>query len=213
MTDCQGLFVVFESASKCGKTTLVHLLAEGLSSKYPNQEVITHHGALSESEFAQKVKAANIEDLGYSTAFYWSDIIFHTIDTIRPALQDGKFIIHDRYDLSIVAWREIHGYSNDMILQDEYLNRGFLINPDLTVYLDPQIDVVLERIRQSDSSLMDLTFLKYPERFTQMQDSIQKHLLRLNRNHILINTSKDAPEACQVIILDVIQSILRERSK
>ena len=199
-----GFFLVFESAAKCGKSTLATGLTRYLESK--KHEILHKRGALSNSEFSRQIKLQNICDLGYSSAFYWADCIFDTNDTVKPAITSGKFVLQERYDLSILTFREIHGLKSDFILLDEYLERHLLISPDLTVLLKADPRSVLNRIRNSaDSSEIDLIFLSRPDLVTAMNERLEYHLNRLGRKYITLDTVANTVSDCQQKIISVLQ--------
>jgi thymidylate kinase len=192
-----GLFVAFESAPKCGKSTLAALLKKQLETAR-GSTVLLNRGALSVSEFSKKIDDKINEDTAYSTAFYWADAVFNTSDSIVPMLQrrDGV-VIQDRYDLSIVVYREIHGLNGDAMLLDEYLKRGMIVHPDITVFPRPDPEVVFERIRNDPmSSAVDRKFEEYRDRLIRAQDLYQRHLTRLGRRVITLDTHLMTPEEC-----------------
>jgi len=196
-----GKFLVFEATSKCGKTTLSKMLKDRLENDL-QQEVILKRGALSTSEFGQKVGRLSIADLGYSSSFYWADLVFDTMDCIKHEINAGKIVIQDRYDLSVVTYREIHGMQYDSILLDEYLQRGMMIKPDLTIFLRPPLDAVIRRIKESsDSTEIDKKFLSCPEKLEWMQTRIEHHLVRLNRNFVMYDTDDIGALGCLELIM------------
>jgi len=204
----RGHLIAFESASKCGKTTLAKLLADKLAANNPGNRIASERGALSRSAFAKKVAGENICDVAYSSSFYWADIVFHTADIIIPIMTGGGVVVQDRYDISIVAYREIHGLSKDHILLDEYLKRGMIIHPDLTVYLDPEPEIAFERIRNSqDSSPIDMQFLQNPSMFLFMQERIRNHIVRLGRNYLALDTGAYGQEECLTQILKRLETL------
>ncbi len=186
----RGLLLVFESAPKCGKTTLSAELAGALRQSSLGQAVMLGRCALSNSEFATTVKSRNITDLGYSTAFYWADLIFYAHDVLSPHLAKGGIIVQDRYDLSIVCHREVYGLSDDEILLDGYLQRGMIPCPDLTIFLNPPWEVICNRIKSDPKgSPIDKEFLEVPSRIGAIQERIQYHLSRLDRQFVVLDTA------------------------
>ena len=164
------------------------------SGQFPH---VTHkRGALTESPFGKQVAALRLGDVAYSTAFYWADLVFDTSDT-RELLDRGYIVIQERYDLSVVAYRRMHSLDHDELLQRAYLDRGMLMAPDLTVFLDPSKDKVLERIRSSpDSSSVDRALLSSPESIDIFQASLREQLEQLGRMHITLDTSVLGMEQC-----------------
>jgi len=202
-----GLFVVFESAPKCGKTTLATEVVKSLQIEL-NTTVEHKRGALSNTPFASEIKSRKITDLGYSSAFYWADCIFDTQDFIRPTILKGNIIIQERYDLSIATFREIHGFQHDELLLDNYLQHGMLIHPDLTIFLRPDPELIVKRISSHNKSTdIDKMFIKNPLLINSMQTRLEHHIKRLHRKYLVIDTGKNNINTCISIIMDSIQSI------
>ena len=173
-----------------------------------NAPIIHQRGALSTSLFGQEVSQRRINDIGYSTAFYWTDAVLDTIDTIIPKLKDGNIIVQERYDLSITSFREIHGFKDDTLLLDTFLQRGMLIHPHLTILAQADCATVSERIiNGTDSSSIDHDFLNHLEKITAMTESIRGHIVRLHRNHIILDTQKHSINECINQIITAINKI------
>ncbi|MFA4818781.1 MAG: hypothetical protein WC621_02995 [Patescibacteria group bacterium] len=199
-----GLFIVFESPPKCGKTTLAIELVKLLRNN--SKQIIRHkRGALSNSPFSSEVKSKEITDLGYSTAFYWADCIFDTSDSILPSIARGETVVQERYDLSITTFREIHNLNADSLLLDEYLRRNLLINPHLTIILQANPDIILKRIKDnSNSTEIDHLFFNKPDLISTMQERLIYHVTRLHRNYLMLDTEKNSINECLSIISQVI---------
>ena len=194
---CKSLFVVFESVSKCGKTTLAKALESRIKAVNPLCEVFHKRGALSESPFGKEVTKRNIKDLGYSTAFYWADLVFDSQNTQSLLQRDSSVVIQERYDLSIVAYREMHGFYDDRLLLDAYHKRKMLLTPDLTVFLDAPTEVIIERINNSNESTnIDKAFGKNAGEINAFQQSIRAHLNDTGRSTLLLNTFEYSVQRC-----------------
>ncbi|MDP3779383.1 MAG: hypothetical protein Q8R30_05070 [bacterium] len=211
--DNQGLFIVFESAPKGGKTTLSTELAKRLRHESANKQILWGRSALTNSTFASEVKSRDISDLGYSTAFYWADLIFYTHDVIAPNVKNGAIVVHDRYDLSIVSYREAYGLHHDELLLKEYLKREMILNPDLTVFLDPPIQVMLARIAHAtESSSVDRAFLNAPVGLDYIQKRMRHYLARFNRRFLTLDTDSLGIDECVTNILEAVLAISERRN-
>ena len=207
----KSLFIVFESVSKCGKTTLANGLEARLKAVDPLCEVSHKRGALSESPFGKEVTKRNIEDLGYSTAFYWADLVFDSQDTQSLLQRDSSIIIQERYDLSIVAYREIHGFFDDRLLLDAYHKRKMLLTPDLTVFLDAPTEVIIERINSSkESTNIDRAFGKKAREIDAFQHLIRAHLNDMGRRNLHLDTSENSVQKCLELIHEEITKLRKE---
>lgn len=206
----RGYFIVFESAPKCGKSTLAREVVKRIENLW-NKNILHKRGALSTSVFAKKITDRKIDkNLEYSSSFYWSDAIFDTADTILPNLNDGNLIIQERYDMSIVSYREIHGLNDDIFLLEEYLKRGLIIDPDITIVPYADIEIIKERIEvNSDSTEIDKKFIEKMKQHELMQQRIVYHLDRLGRRYVLIDTGKNGINESADVLVDKIMEVIK----
>ncbi len=205
-----GYFLVFESGPKGGKTTLAAALAGTLGGKQLAREIVTGRSALTDSPFAAKVKECGISSLEYSTAFYWADLVFNTCDVIRPRRKAGSVVIYDRYDMSIVTYREAYGLKDDQLLADAYEERGMVFPPDLTVFLDPPTETMLERIaRCQESSDIDRAFLADPQKLWFIQERMRHHLRRKGRPTLTLDTAQLSVAQCVDQIVARVEAALK----
>jgi len=202
----KGFFLAFESAPKSGKTTLINLLADEIKKTDNKRLLDVSRSALSKSGFAEEVKSKKINDIGYSTAFYWADVIFDTQDRILPVLQSGGIVLKDRYDLSLVTYRESNNFNYDYLLLEEYIKRGMVIDPNFTVLLRPDKDIVVNRIKNnSDSSAIDKEFLDNPDKILTIQARTEYHLKKFQRQYIILDTGVLTQEECINAIINQIR--------
>ena len=198
-----GSLIVFESVSKCGKTTLSRMLWEHLRQHHAERPVMYSHGAPTGVLFPEGWPKEVMRDIAYSTAFFWADLIFHTQDRIVPTVTSELGIaIQDRYDLSIVSYRQAHDYHWDHVMLEGFLQRKLILTPKLTVFLDADFEVVRERIlRDENSTEIDRGFIGSPDRFRTMQRSIRDGLASLNRESLELDTGMGSPAECLSKIL------------
>lgn len=194
----KGLYIVFEAPPKSGKTTLVGALATSLRQTLPNRTIVSNRGALSKSTFGKSIQTLSLmDDVAYSSSFFWADLIFDTQDFIVPALANGHIVVQDRYDLSIVTFRNLHGLVHDDILLKEYRHRGMIIDPDLTVLLDPGYETGLRRMLVgADTSKIDRDFYLLPENYDYLMSLYRRHLRQMNRNFLELDTKKLSIDEC-----------------
>lgn len=143
-----GFFITFEGGEGSGKTTQINYLSKILTQK--NRHVLTTRepGGTAEGE---KIRALLVqrEGGGWSpeaeTMLLFAARIMHVQKLIRPALEEGKIVISDRFTDSTRAYQ---GYGHGTSLENiELLNR-FALNgfePDLTFILDIDPEIGLKR--------------------------------------------------------------------
>lgn len=141
----KGKFIVLDGPDGSGTTTHAALLAKHLIER--GLEVV------ETSEPTKDPLGVWIRDLLKSGAevdglalqlLFCADRAAHVESVIRPALEQGKIIICDRYSLSTLIYARAQGIDDAALYQ---LNESFL-QPDCTIFTLPSLGVCLERIRK-----------------------------------------------------------------
>lgn len=134
----QGYFITLEGPDGCGKTTQLEFLADYIRST--GREVLTTRepgGVAAAEKIRQllldpKLKLAPRAE----TLLYLAARAEHIHEKIRPALNDGKVVICDRFtDSTLVYQGFVRGLDMDMLHQLSTLATDGL-EPDLTLLLD-----------------------------------------------------------------------------
>ncbi|MEP6590971.1 MAG: dTMP kinase [Gemmatimonadota bacterium] len=144
----RGLFVVLEGPEGAGKTTLAAGLAERMRAQQLEVVTVREPGGTPVAEAlraellnSDRVWAAEAELLYMVTAR--ADLVTRVI---RPALEAGKLVLSDRYDLSTMAYQGAgRGLDRDHVRWVNEAATGGL-RPDLTLVLD--LDPEMGRARQ-----------------------------------------------------------------
>lgn len=140
----QGQFIVFEGLDGSGQSTQVNLLAEFLQSKGAN--VLTTKEPTQESRPSKRIKKALDEKQGLSAKelqqLFADDRKWHLNNVIKPALQQGKVVISDRYFFSSFAYGMSDGLDFEWLKK---INKGFLM-PDIVFFLDVSPETCIQRI-------------------------------------------------------------------
>lgn len=134
----RGCFVVLEGPEGAGKTTLAAALAARIRAEGTDLVTVREPGGTPVAEAlrtelldSQRSWTAEAELLYMATAR--ADLVTRVI---RPALEAGRFVLSDRYDLSTMAYQ---GAGRGLPLEQvRWVNRaatGGLV-PDLTLVLD-----------------------------------------------------------------------------
>jgi dTMP kinase len=142
------MFITFEGIDGCGKTTQLKLLAQYLSDR--EHEVLTtfQPGA---SEFGKNLREILLHYKGEVSPraeqfLFLADRAQHVDMVIKPALNEGKIVLCDRYVDSSVAYQ---GYGRELNLdQIRYVN-NFATNglaPELTFFFDVDIETSQKRV-------------------------------------------------------------------
>lgn len=143
-----GLFITFEGADGCGKTTQIKLLDEYLREKGFNTLLTREPGSRGLGEKLREILlnydgevSSNCESF-----LFLADRAQHIDCIIKPAIESGKIVLCDRHTDSTVAYQ---GYGRGLdIEQINYLNNIATngIKPDLTIVFDIDIETSMQRV-------------------------------------------------------------------
>jgi dTMP kinase len=177
----KGIFIVIEGLDGSGKTTQVGLLAKKLSQKYnvlltaePSRGKIgtfIRQGCLYEEERLPTEAEALL---------FAADRIEHLQKEVKPALDEGKLVICDRYIYSSLAYQGSAGLSLAWI---ETINARAL-QPDFSIFIDVDPERVLERLQRKKSVMETL----------ETQRKVREVYLKFVEKGELIRVDGDKPK-------------------
>lgn len=165
----KGIFLVIEGLDGSGKTTQAALLAEKFRKNYsflltaePSHGKIgtfIREGCLYEN----KRLPTEAEALMFA-----ADRIEHMYSEVKPALDEGKLVICDRYIYSSLAYQGNSGLSLEWI---KTINARAL-QPDICIFIDVPPEKVIERLQRKKSVMETLetqqkvreVYMKYVEK-------------------------------------------------
>lgn len=147
-----GKFIVIEGLEGAGKSSAVELVNQYLATRFPNQQLVNTRepgGTPLAEEIREIWKQPRQEKMAPITellmVYACRAQLVETI--IKPAIANGNIVIGDRHNLSSVAYqgggRELH---QQVTALTELTLAEF--RPDLTIYLDIDPAIGLERARQ-----------------------------------------------------------------
>jgi dTMP kinase len=170
-----GRFIVFEGSEGVGKSTQlkrlhqwlvdegwVERLQQYLPSDIPTIVITREPGGtdlgqrlrslLLDSALTQAQGLSSITEL----LLYAADRAQHVYTTLKPALENGSLVLCDRYTASTVAYQ---GYGRaldlELIAQLNVIATAGL-TPDLTLWLDLDVEQGLQRARQRQPAIEEL---------------------------------------------------------
>ena len=141
-------YIAFEGLEGCGKSTHVTRLAAALGAVATREPGGTTIGA---SLRATMIDAANTMLSPRAEALLMAaDRAQHLDELVTPALQRGQHVVSDRSAYSSLAYQ---GYGRQLDLAMLKQFNSWAINnrwPDLVVYIDVPLDILLERLKKRE---------------------------------------------------------------
>ncbi|MBU0502252.1 MAG: dTMP kinase [bacterium] len=143
------MFITFEGAEGCGKSTQVNLLREYLLAKGQNVIVTQEPGGTNLGKELRQILLNPETILDKTTEIYLfaADRSDHVKKIIQPALAEGNIVVSDRYIDSTIAYQVGgRGLPEDFVRYINMVSSHGVI-PDLTILLDVSPEVGIKRAR------------------------------------------------------------------
>lgn len=201
------MFITFEGIEGCGKTTQVKRLSAHLE-EYGIPYIMTLEpgGTRIGKSIRRVLLDSNNTDLTPLTELilYAADRAQHVGEVIIPGLDDGKWIICDRFFDATVAYQGFgRGLDMDLIRTlNEKATSG--LSPDITILMDCPEDIGLKRAldRNRDQSMEDLG--RFEKEKMEFHHRVRKGYLALAERYrerfYIIDASKSVAEVEQDIL-------------
>ena len=144
----KGMFITFEGADGCGKTTQMKLLAEYLEEKRVSVVITREPGGKGLGEKVREILLnydGPVSDRCESFLFLADRA--QNIDTIvNPAVEEEKIVLCDRHIDSTVAYQ---GYGRGLDIERIKMLNNIATNwrkPDLTLVFDIDVETSMKRV-------------------------------------------------------------------
>lgn len=150
----KGRFICIEGLDASGKTTQARILVKALQSRGFDAEYTTEpsRGEIGRFIRARVLQRRNRIPPVVEALLFAVDRVDHMETRIKPALDEGKIIVSDRYVYSSLAYQGAAGLDLNWI---EEINR-LTVTPDLAIYIDVPPEIVVKRIRRHRSVMETL---------------------------------------------------------
>ena len=149
----KGIFIVIEGLDGSGKTTQAILLAKKLSENH--KIFLTAEPSRGKTGVFIR-ESCLYEDKRLPTEaealLFAADRIEHMYSEVKPALDEGKLVICDRYIYSSLAYQGSAGLSLEWI---KTINARSL-QPDFSIFIDVAPERVIERLQRKKSVMETL---------------------------------------------------------
>lgn len=194
-----GQFITLEGGEGAGKTTQAAYIKEFLQSRGQRVLLTREPGG---SLGAELIRGLLVDRAAYSWDALTEYLLFtaarrdHILKTIKPALEEGTWVVCDRfYDSSIVY----QGYAKHVSLEVltaiyNFISEG--ITPNLTLILDIAPEMGLMRAHKRSN---------YEDRFEQMSLQFHKQVRKG-----FLEIAKDHPERCIIVNAEEEESQIRD---
>ncbi|MEM3745475.1 MAG: dTMP kinase, partial [Candidatus Bathyarchaeia archaeon] len=143
-----------EGLDKSGKTTQSHLLVKALNSRGFNAVYTSEPSSGEIGKFIERyvLRRSWRIPVSVEALLFAADRIDHVEREIKPMLNEGKIVVSDRYIYSSLAYQGAAGLDINWIME---INK-MAPKPDLAIYLDVPVEVVMRRIaRKRGRSVME----------------------------------------------------------
>jgi len=213
------LFITFEGIEGCGKTTQVKRLEKRLNSEGISLITTLEPGGTRIGKSIRHILLdASNKDLSplAELILYAADRAQHVEEVIKPALDQGKWVICDRFFDATLAYQgaargldmELIGILNDKATQG--------LRPDITFLLDCPVEMGLARALQRNKDLSQEDQDRFEREKLEFHRKVRKGYLELvrkeNKRFVVINATLPEDDVEQ----DIFQSlspILDEKRK
>jgi dTMP kinase len=198
------VFITFEGGEGAGKSTVVAAVAAALQADGLDVITTREPGA---GEFGALIRQILLHggDMGARSELFLflADRANHVETVIRPALEQGQWVLCDRYaDSTFVYQSFVRGLDPEFVSRANDFATGSL-RPDLTVLLDLDVAVGLGRLQSRDR--LDAQPVEFHER-------VRAGFLERARSEpdrwVLIDASQ-SPEAVALAALEAVRQRFR----
>ena len=164
----KGLFITFEGADGCGKTTQIELLNKYFKEKGQETLLTREPGAKGLGVKLREILLNYDGDVSPTceSFLFLADRAQHVDCIIKPALDEGKIILCDRHTDSTVAYQ---GYGRGLDINQINMLNNIATNglkPDLTIVLDVDVETSMQRVGKNKDR-MESAGIEFFERVRQ----------------------------------------------
>lgn len=198
----KGFLVTFEGGDGCGKSTQLELFKKYLTESDVDFICSREPGGTPLGEDIRKILLNSTHDISSVAEFLLFSASRATIveKVVKPALQDGKVMILDRFYDSSYTYQ---GYAGDLPIKDIENITEFAIQgtkPDLTFLLDLSYDEAMER-KSKDEKLAELDRME--KKGKAYHDKVREGYLKIAKKNpervVIVDASKGKEEIAKFI--------------
>jgi len=214
------LFITFEGIEGCGKTTQVKRLVKTLNSEGISLVTTLEPGGTRIGKGIRQMLLdtdnSNLSPLA-ELILYAADRAQHVEEVIKPALDQGKWVICDRFfDATLAYQGAARGQDIELIrILNEKVTHG--IRPDITFLLDCPVELGIDRALKRSRDLSQEGQDRFERERLEFHREVRKGYLGLarkeNNRFVVINAALTEDEVEQEIFQSLGPILNEERKK
>ncbi len=212
----RGKFITLEGGEGCGKSTQIRLLAEYLQQQGINTVLTKEPGGTPDGLTIRNMLVTGDKDKFDAVTeclLYYADRRCNLTKVVWPALENGSWVLSDRYADSTEAY-QYYGYGKRIeyqTLQQLYHITAGNFKPDLTLILDIDVEKGMRRSFAKAKS-MAVKELRFESRELEFHNNLRRGFLEIAKNNaercVVLNADKSIDEL-HYDIVEVINKKLR----
>ena len=212
----QGKFISLEGGEGAGKTTQIIMLADTLKAAGFDPVITREPGGAPGAEMIRRLLVEGDIDRWQpmtEALLHFAARLEHVRETIAPALEEGQWVVSDRFSDSTIAYQ---GYGHDlgqetMARLHELVLGGF--QTDLTLILDIPVEAGLARAGKREAGKIEAGESAGEDRYERMDLDFHRRLrdgfldiARRNSERCLIVDADQAPDQVHTLIREIVQN-------
>lgn len=212
----KGMFITFEGGEGTGKSTQLKLLSEYLLSLKINNIQTKEPGGTEVGQELRRLLVTGDKDKFDAVAealLYYADRRVHLTTKVWPTLNNGIWVLSDRFADSTVAY-QYYGYDkrvDKQLLDELYKIAVGDFKPDLTIVLDLDPKVGLERSFKKAMG-METKETRHESRGLKFHTNLRKGYLEMAKQEPERFVVIDANKSIERLHIDIVQ-VVKERFK
>lgn len=201
-----SLFITFEGADGCGKTTQIELINKYLQEKGYKTLVTREPGAKGLGEKLREI-LLNYEgevSPNCESFLFLADRAQHVDCIIKPALKNNTIVLCDRHTDSTIAYQ---GYGRQLDIQEIKKLNDIAVNglkPDLTIVFDIDVETSMQRVGKTKDR-MESAGMEFFNRVRNGYLAIAKD----EPNRVKVINSADTIENIHTKVVELVEEVIK----
>lgn len=190
----KGIFITIEGPDGSGKTTILQMLAQNLAKEGYEVVATREPGGIEIAEQIRKVildPENTAMDPRTEALLYAAARRQHLAEKVKPALEEGKIVLCDRFVDSSLAYQ---GHARGLGIDEVFSINEFAIEnmmPEMTLYFDVAPEIGLERINKNKGREVNRLDLEKLEFHQKVREGYRIIAERFPDRIVKVDASKD----------------------